>query len=252
MPSPQCSGASDVEVVVTAPAKKPCVKSADWTEDETHVLLEAWAPKFNKLQGASQREKIKTWNNIYSLYKERCPDSQRTLQQVKKRQQNLDNEYKQLKQQTRSTGEAGIKKIKEGFPYFDIFDEVMGHRDRIDPSKMAIEGSSTFTSEPSVNDASQNERESEPPDDVTEVQEGSVKRKAEKNKQENSGRKGNRRRRHVPESTTQDWQSSFVEMWEKSMEQDNARFEREQSRQIEQTNAILAGFKDIFKDLASK
>ena len=114
------------------------------------------------------------------MYKERCPDSQRTLQQVKKRQQNLDNEYKQLKQRTRSTGEAGIKKIKEGFPYFDIFDEVMGHRDSIDPSKMAIEGSSTFTSEPSVNDASQNESQSEPPVYVTEVQESSVKRKAEK------------------------------------------------------------------------
>ena len=82
----------------------------------------------------------------------------------KEPQQNLDNEYKQLKQRTHSTGEAGIKEIKEGFPYFDIFDEVMGHRDSIDPSKMAIEGSSTFTSEPSVNDASQNERESEPPD----------------------------------------------------------------------------------------
>ena len=92
----------------------------------------------------------------------------------------------------------------------------MGHRDSIDPSKMAIEGSSTFTSEPSVNDASQNEGESEPPGDVTEVQE----RKVEKNKQEKSGRKGKRRRRDVPERTTQDWQSSFVQMWEKSMEQD--------------------------------
>ena len=134
------------------------------------------------------------------MYKERCPESQRTLQQVKKRQQNLDNEYKQLKQGTRSTGEAGIKKIKEGFPYFDVFDEVMGHRDIIDPSKMAIEGSSTFTSEPSVNDASQNESvnvaldESEPPDDVTEVQKSSVKRKAEKNKQEKSEHKGKRGR----------------------------------------------------------
>ena len=43
------------------------------------------------------------------------------------------------------------------------------------------------------------------------------------------------------------------------MEQDNARFERSaemfrdaKSRQMEQTNAILAGLKDIFKDLASK
>ena len=50
-----------------------------------------------------------------------------------------------------------------------------------------------------------------------------------------------------------------MEMWEKSMEQDNARFERSaemfhdaQKRQMEQTNAILAGFKDIFKDLVSK
>ena len=265
-PSPQSSGASDVEVLATASAKtkKPCVKSADWTEEETHELLDVWAPKFSKLRGASQREKIKIWNDIYSLYKERCPESQRTLQQVKKRQQNLDNEYKQLKQRTRSTGEAGIKKIKEGFPYFDIFDEVMGHRDSIDPSKMAIEGSSTFTSESSVNDTLHNESvnvsldESEPADDVTGVQKSSEKRKAEK-EQEKSGRKGKRRRRDISENTTQDWQSSFMEMWEKSMEQDNARFERSaemfhdaQNRQMEQTNAILAGFKDIFKDLVSK
>ena len=144
----------------------------------------------------------------------------------------------------------------------------MGPRDSIDPSKMAIEGSSTFTSEPSssaVNDASQNESvnvslgETETPNDVTEVQKSGEKRKAEKEKQEKSGRKGKRRRRdQVPEST-QDWQSPFMEMWEKSMEQDNARFERSaemfrgaQSREMEQTNAILAGFKDIFKDLVSK
>ena len=158
-PSPQSSGANDAEVLTTASnkTKKPRVKSADWTEEETDELLEAWALKFSKLRGASRREKIKIWNDIYSLYKERCPESQRTLQQVKKRQQNLDTEFKQLKQRTRSTEEAGIKKIKEGFPYFDFFDEVMWQHDRIDPSKMAIEGSSTFTSELSVNDASQNE-----------------------------------------------------------------------------------------------
>ena len=58
-PSPQSSGASDVEVLITAKKKKPRVTSADWTEEETNELLEAWAPKFSKLQGASQREKIK-------------------------------------------------------------------------------------------------------------------------------------------------------------------------------------------------
>ena len=64
---------------------------------------------------------------------------------------------------------------------------------------MAIEGSSTFTSESSVNDTSHNESvnvsvdESEPADDVTGVQKSSEKRKAEK-EQEKSGRKGKRRR----------------------------------------------------------
>ena len=69
----------------------------------------------------------------------------------------------------------------------------------------------------------------------------------------------NQRRRDAPESGAAEWQSTFIEMWERSMAQDNARFERSaqmfrdaQSRQTEQTNAILAGFKDIFKDLASK
>ena len=72
------------------------------------------------------------------------------------------------------------KKIAEGSPYFDGFDEVIGHCDSINPSKMAIERSSTFTSELSVNNTSQNGSESEPADDVAEVQESSVKRKAEK------------------------------------------------------------------------
>ena len=91
-----------------------------------------------------QREKIALWNEIYSTYKECHPRSTRTLAQVRKRQKNLEYEFKQLKQLTRSTGEAGIKSIKDGFPYFDLFDEVMSHRDGVDPSKMAIEGSTTF------------------------------------------------------------------------------------------------------------
>ena len=84
-------------------------------------------------------------------YKERCSESQRMPQQVKKWQQNLEYEFKQFKQRSRSTGEAGIQKIKEGFPYFNIV-------------------SFTFTSEPSINEASQIESvnvsldESEPPE----------------------------------------------------------------------------------------
>ena len=40
--------------------EKARVKSADRTEKETHELLEAWAPKFSKLWGVSQRKKSKS------------------------------------------------------------------------------------------------------------------------------------------------------------------------------------------------
>ena len=89
-----------------------------------------------QLRSASQKEKIKIWNEIYSPYKNAFPESQRTLQQIKKRQQNLEYEYKHLKQGTQETGEAGIKIVKDGFPYFDYFDEVMGHRDCVNRTKM--------------------------------------------------------------------------------------------------------------------
>lgn len=62
----------------------------------------------------------------------------------------MDN-FLLLKQRSQSTGKAGFKKIKEGIPYFDFLDDVMGHHDNVDPSKMAIEGSSTFPSEHNSN-----------------------------------------------------------------------------------------------------
>ena len=105
---------------------------------------------YDKLCSAS-KDRVKIWNDIFVAYKEKYPDSQRTLPQVKKRIQNLEYEYKLLTQRSQSTGEAGFKKIKEGFPYFDFLDDVMGHRDSVVPSKMAIEGSSTFASKDSSN-----------------------------------------------------------------------------------------------------
>lgn len=68
---------------------KTSLKSADWTEEEMHELLDAWDPRLSMLCGASQREKIKIWNNIYFLNKKRCPESQK---------KNLDNKFRHLKQ----------------------------------------------------------------------------------------------------------------------------------------------------------
>ena len=126
--------------------KKAQSKSSDWTDNKTQDLLEARGPRYNQLRSTSQKEKIKIWNEIYSSYKNAFPESQRTLQQIKKRQQNLEYEYKQLKQWTQKTREDAIKIIKDGFSYFDYFDEVMGHRDCANPTKMAVARSSIFTS----------------------------------------------------------------------------------------------------------
>ena len=71
---------SDVLAVGNKKGKKAHVKSTDWTEGETKDLLAAWGSRYSKLRGASQREQIKIWNEIYSSYKEIHPESKRTLQ----------------------------------------------------------------------------------------------------------------------------------------------------------------------------
>ena len=122
MLSPQSSVASDVEVLATrlatANTKRKNLALSLLTglrKKRTNFLKRG--PSNSVSCGEFHKEKIKIWNDIYSSYKERCPESQRMLQQVKKRQQNLEYEFKQ---RSRSTGEDGIQKIKEGFPYFNI------------------------------------------------------------------------------------------------------------------------------------
>ena len=68
------------------------------------------------------------------------------MPQVKKRQQNLEYEFKQLKVKASNTGEEGLDKIKEGFPYYSIFDQTIGYRHSVDPAKLEIESSSFMPS----------------------------------------------------------------------------------------------------------
>lgn len=69
-PRPSSSSTAASSQVKT---KKAWAKSADWTEDERYSLLEAWEPKFSKLRIASQKEKIRIWNEIYSTYSTSIP-----------------------------------------------------------------------------------------------------------------------------------------------------------------------------------
>ena len=121
MPSPQSSVASDVEVLATANTKRKNLALSLLTglrKKRTNFLKRG--PPNSVSRGEFHKKKIKIWNDIYSSFKERFPESQRMLQQVKKRQQNLQYEFRQFKQRSRSTGEDVIQKIREGFPYFNI------------------------------------------------------------------------------------------------------------------------------------
>ena len=122
MPSPQSLVASDVEVLATANTKRKNLALSLLTglRKKRTNFLKRGPPNSVSCGEFHKEKKIKMWNDIYSSYKERCPESQRMLQQVKKRQQNLEYEFKQFRERSRSTGEDGIQKIKEGFPYFNI------------------------------------------------------------------------------------------------------------------------------------
>ena len=113
---------------------KPKPKAADWLVAETKKLLHAWASRFERLKGASNKVPTAIWNEIYENFRSSWDESERTLPQVKKRQQNLEYEFKQLKVKASKTGEEGLNKIKEGFPYYSIFDQTMGYRDSVDPA----------------------------------------------------------------------------------------------------------------------
>ena len=254
-PSPETSG-NLIWATKTSSEGKKKSKTSDWTEEETSDTLKLWGPKYDKLRSASNKERVTIWKDIFVAYKEKYPDSKRTLPQVKKRIQNLEYEYKLLKQRSQLTSEVEFKKIKEGILYFDFLDDMMGHRDSVDLSKMAIEGSSTFASEDSSNTSpSPQLQESgngteENLDNELQAAMG-MKRKAT----DKSARKG--KKRHDEQQT--EWHTSFLQLMERSLEQDSIRFERStemlrelQRNQMKQTNAILAGFKDIFKDLVSK
>ena len=168
----------------------------------------------------------KSWD-----FRELEPDHQNQFGGKKRNQRLLTGQKKKLVIRSNyggrnTTGEARFKKIKEGFLYFDFLDDVMGHRDRVDPSKMAIEESSMFASEDSSNTSpspqlqeSGNGTEENLDDDLQAAT--GMKQKAT-DKSVKSARKGKRRR----DEQQTEWHTSFLQLMERSLEQDNIQFER--------------------------
>lgn len=125
---------------------KPKPKTVDWSVAETKQLLHAWASRFERLSLHDNKVRTAIWNEIYENFRSSWDESERTLPQVKKRQQNLEYEFKQLKVKASKTGEEGLNKIKVGFPYYSIFDQTMGYRDSVEYAKMEIESYSFMPS----------------------------------------------------------------------------------------------------------
>ena len=199
---------------------------------------------------------MKSWKEYPTLYK--------TIQ-------NLEYEFKQLKLRASNTGEEGLLRIKQNFPYYDMLDYIMGYRYSVNPDLMEIKSSSFLpikdcsvkSSEsstptppppppPTGSTSSDSEHEPEPHCERNGARPaaGRVTKRAS-----TSGKRGKGKRRKVQE----DESDGFKEMWERSQQQESEGFEkciemieRTQKLQMEQINAIVSGFKDLFKDLLQK
>lgn len=127
----------------------------------------------------------------------------RTLPQLKKRIQNLEYEFKNLKVRVKKTGEEGFKKIKQGFPYYDYLDTIIGQRDSVDPSRMQIESTATFSCSSSDSSETSLSRSSESKEVQSDDENSSS---SSTSKQET--RKVKRRR----EDSDSDWKERFENM----------------------------------------
>ena len=217
------------------------------------IFIRSWGPHYEKLKGISNKDRTRIWNEI---------------PQVKKQIQNLEYEFKQLKLRASNTGEEGLLRIKQNFPHYDMLDDIMGY---INPDLMEIKSSSFLPIKdcsvksielstptppppppPTGSTSSDSEHEPEPHCERNGARPaaGRVTKRAS-----TSGKRGKGKRRKVQE----DESDGFKEMWERSQQQESERFEkciemieRTQKLQMEQTNAIVSGFKDLFKDLLQK
>ena len=111
--------------------------------NESKDLIRVWGLHYEELKGVSNKDRTRIWNEIYEGFRNKGhQDNGRVLPQVKKRIQNLEYEFKQLKLRASNTGEEGLLRIKQNFPYYDMLDDIMGYRDSVNPDLMEIESSS--------------------------------------------------------------------------------------------------------------
>ena len=242
-------------------------KAVGWSKQETMYLLEIRKSCYERFQAASNKEKKKIWLQILASFQDECTANGvftgRNLGQIKKRIQNLEYEFKQVRKKL-SSGEKDTLRIKAAFPYYDVLNETLRLRDsseqhRMNSEPLSIEltaksppgscESSHFsrrsTGTPSVSDESLGESSG------TTVAADEIPIRGTKRKTDTPAAKGTKR---IQSSSGEE--NSFLVLWERSLAQENERFQKlvelQQNAirmQMEQTNVVLAGLRDIFKDL---
>ena len=151
-----------------------------------------------------------------------------------------------------------------------MLDDIMGYRDSVNPDLMEIESSSFLPIKDCSVKSSESSTPTPPPPPPTGLTSSDSEHEPDPHCERNgarpaagrltkrastSGKRGKGKRRKVQD----DESDGFKEVWERSQQQESERFEkciemieRTQKLQMEQTSAIVSGFKDLFKDLLQK
>ena len=130
-------------------------------------------------------------------------------------------EFKNLKVRIQRTGKEGIKKIKQGFSFFDYMDSIIGQWDSVDPSKMHTETTTTLSerrnspaSETCEDTESKEEQSCGEDSTGSSCTLGRYKRKLNEGARLKSTKKAKRKRENIES----DWKERFEKMWERSLE----------------------------------
>lgn len=264
-------GDSRGRTVTSKGKQKSKLKSIDWSEEETKELIYAYGERYEKLKRSSTKERARLWNDIFLAFQRNTEGGNgRTLQQVKKRQQNLEYEFRRIYTKATSTGEEGMLRLKKNFPYFDLMDSFLGHRDSVNPENMEIESSIIFrpispasassTSVSSPTPASESDEQEKPTDENSESPPTDTASTSSTLSEKTGGKSIQRQKRgRKRKLESGDQTAGFQQMWEKSLQQDNERFKKcmdmmqeSQKLQMEQTDKMMSGFKELFKELVKQ
>ena len=95
---------------ITPNEAKSRQKRCEWGEYEMYELIMSWAPMYERLKRASNKNKKSTWEQIRIDYKKNV-DNPKDLLQIKTKIKNIEHDYGNAKDRMSRTGEIGAEEI---------------------------------------------------------------------------------------------------------------------------------------------